>query len=60
IEKAVGKPALINFKPMQDGDVLATFADTELLVSWTSFAPTTTLEAGLRRFVEWIKKYHQY
>lgn len=60
IEKAVGKPAIINFKPMQDGDVLATYANTDLLNNWVGFSPATPLEVGLERFVEWIRGYHQY
>ena len=60
IEKAIGKPANKNFKPMQDGDVLATYADTHALNDWVGFAPATPLDVGLGRFVDWVRKYYNY
>jgi UDP-glucuronate 4-epimerase len=60
MEKAVGKPAIMNFKPMQDGDVVATYADTQALNDWVGFAPTTPLDTGLGRFVNWVREYYRY
>ncbi len=54
IEKAVGKKAVLNFLPMQPGDVLETYADIDRLNQATGFVPDTPLEEGIARFVEWF------
>jgi UDP-glucuronate 4-epimerase len=58
LENCIGKKAEKNFLPMQPGDVPATYADIDELVRDTGFAPSTPLEEGLGRFVEWYKKYY--
>lgn len=58
LEQALGKTALKSFLPMQDGDVPATCADTEALHALTGFAPATSLEAGVKRFVAWYLDYY--
>ena len=60
LEAALGKKALIEFAPMQPGDVRATYADTERLARATGFAPSTSLEAGLAEFASWFKGYYGY
>ncbi len=60
MEKAIGKRAIMNFKPMQDGDVLATYANTSALNDWVGFAPSTPLGVGLSRLVEWVREYYDY
>jgi UDP-glucuronate 4-epimerase len=45
-------------KPMQPGDVKATYADTSALRRAVGFAPSTPLETGLARFAEWFKSYY--
>lgn len=57
LEQAVGKPAMIEYKPMQAGDVTATYADIEELHRDTGFYPSTPIEEGLLRFVDWYKEY---
>jgi UDP-glucuronate 4-epimerase len=57
LEKALGRAALKEMRPMQPGDVPATYADTRLLEDLTGFAPSTPLEAGLERFAAWLKRY---
>ncbi len=42
---------------MQDGDVPATYADVDDLVKDVGFKPSTTIEEGLARFVEWYLSY---
>ena len=59
IEEAVGKKAIKNFLPMQDGDVPSTCADVSELESWTSFRPNTPVKEGVRRFVEWYRMYYK-
>nr|WP_295941658.1 NAD-dependent epimerase [uncultured Acidovorax sp.] len=60
MEDAIGKDAIKNFKPMQAGDVLATYADTRSLREWVNFAPSTPLSVGLSRFVQWVRDYYHY
>jgi UDP-glucuronate 4-epimerase len=58
IEQALGKPALKNFLPLQDGDVPATNADVTELGSWTGFKPGTAVREGVGRFVSWYRSYY--
>ena len=58
LEKALGKTAQKNFLPLQDGDVPATYADTASLHAITGFAPATSVEEGIRRFVAWYLGYY--
>ena len=58
IEEALGKKAEKNFLPMQAGDVTATHADTTELARWVDFAPSTPVREGVRRFVQWYRKYY--
>ena len=60
IERLVGKSAIINLRPMQAGDMIATYADTSLLRKTTGFEPETSLESGLERLVEWVSYYYHY
>jgi UDP-glucuronate 4-epimerase len=52
IEKALGKKGKIKFKPMQPGDVHATYANVESLFEYIQFKPTTNLEEGVQAFVD--------
>ena len=58
LEEALGKKAEINYLPMQNGDVEATFADITHLQQVTGFTPSTTLEKGIPEFVRWYREYH--
>ena len=55
LEQALGREAIKEFKPMQPGDVLATFADTAQLQAWVEFSPKTSLKDGIGKFVTWYK-----
>lgn len=55
IEEALGKKARINRLPMQPGDVKQTYADVTKAVERLGYQPKTEIEAGLARFVEWLK-----
>ena len=59
IERALGKTAEKNLMPLQDGDVPATYADVDALKSWVGFAPATSIETGIGRFVEWYRAYYK-
>lgn len=58
IENACNKKAIIKYLPMQDGDVLKTYADIDDLYKKTSFKPLTKLEDGIGKFVDWYKSYY--
>jgi len=60
IEAAVGKTARKEMREMQAGDVPATYADIDDLVRDVGFRPSTPLETGIRRFVEWFRDYYNY
>jgi UDP-glucuronate 4-epimerase len=57
LERALGKKAKLEMKPMQPGDVKATYADTLALQKAVGFAPSTPLDAGLERFAAWFRQY---
>lgn len=60
IEDAVGKKAEKNMMGMQDGDVVATYANIDALVDAVGFKPATPLKEGIYKFVDWYKNYHGY
>jgi UDP-glucuronate 4-epimerase len=57
LEKALGKTAIRNLLPIQPGDVPDTYADVSDLEHDLGFKPHTSVEEGVRRFVEWYKTY---
>ena len=57
IERAVGVPAKKIFEGMQAGDVPATYANVDDLVRDYDYKPSTTIDDGVRRFVEWYRTY---
>lgn len=59
LEEKLGRKAIKNFLPLQDGDVLETFADVEDLAQLTGFRPKTSPEEGIGRFVNWYKQYYK-
>ena len=58
VEHQLGKKARIEFAPMQPGDVQATYACTEKLRAEIGYAPSTTIETGVERFVAWYRAHY--
>jgi UDP-glucuronate 4-epimerase len=58
IEQACGRKAIRELHPMQPGDVFETFADIEAISNDLGYAPTTSIEIGLPKFVDWYRTYH--
>ena len=58
IEQATGRKAVLDLLPMQPGDVPATYADITAISRDLGYAPTTSIEVGVPRFVEWYRGYH--
>jgi UDP-glucuronate 4-epimerase len=59
LEEKIGRKAKMNFLPMQPGDVPATYADIEELAQTIHYRPSTPIEVGVGRFVDWYREYHK-
>ncbi|MDQ1355535.1 MAG: UDP-glucuronate 4-epimerase [Acidobacteriota bacterium] len=58
IEKNLGKKAEKKLLPLQQGDMKETSADTQELLEYTGFQPSTSIETGIAKFVEWYLNYY--
>src|SRR5690349_19442424 len=58
LEKALGRKAEKRMREMQPGDVPATYADVDDLARDVGFKPSTPLETGVQRFVDWYREYY--
>lgn len=59
LENSIGQQAIKEYKPMQPGDVEATYADVDSLKRWTGKEPMVNLTDGINRFVAWYKVWSQ-
>lgn len=59
IEQACGQAADKRLLPMQPGDVRDTYADISAIQRDLGFAPSTKIDEGIPRFVDWYRHYHQ-
>lgn len=59
LEDCLGRKARLEMLPMQPGDVQATTADVADLERDVGFRPATTVETGVRNFVEWYRQYYR-
>ncbi len=59
IEANLGKKAMKNFMPLQPGDVPATYANVDDLMTDAGFKPATSIEDGIARFVKWYREYYK-
>jgi UDP-glucuronate 4-epimerase len=58
LETALGRKAIRNLLPIQPGDVPATFADITDLQRDVGFRPSTPIEVGVPKFVEWYREFY--
>jgi UDP-glucuronate 4-epimerase len=58
LERALGREAEKKLLPLQDGDVVATYAQTAALQEEFGFVPTTSITEGIARFVDWYRSYY--
>lgn len=58
IEKHIGKEAKKEFLPMQKGDVYQTYADVSDLERDFNFKPVTSLDVGIKRFIDWFLPFY--
>jgi len=59
LEECLGKKAEKNMLPMQQGDIPSTSADTSDLAAHMGYQPSTTVEQGVRAFVDWYMDYYE-
>jgi len=59
IEKNLNKKAIIEFLPMQPGDVRESFADIDYTKQKLNYNPKTSVEQGIPQFIEWYKEYYE-
>ena len=58
IEKFLGRKASINMIPIQPGEVEKTWADVRELTAKFNYAPSTPVEEGIQRFIEWYRSFY--
>jgi UDP-glucuronate 4-epimerase len=58
LEKALEKEAIKEYLPVQQGDVIATYADVEDLYAYIGFKPETTIQQGIDKFIDWYTTYY--
>ena len=59
IEASTGKKAIKEYLPMQPGDVKKTFANIDKAGESLGFVPTTSIEEGVKKFVDWYIEYYE-
>jgi UDP-glucuronate 4-epimerase len=59
LENCLGMKAEKNLLPIQPGDLPATYADVDALVTDVGFKPNTSIEEGIEQFVKWYRSYYQ-
>jgi len=59
IEQAIGKKAIKEMHPMQQGDVPRTFADVDKLIKDYKYSPSTGMKSGIQKFIYWYKRYNK-
>ena len=59
LESALGITARKNMLPIQPGDMHSTAADTSALAAWVGFAPSTPVQTGVARFVNWYRGFYE-
>ncbi len=59
LEQALGKKAVIDPHPLPPGDVLKTYADIDATTRDLGFAPTTPIQVGVPKFIDWYREYYR-
>lgn len=59
LESALGRSAIKRMLPIQPGDMHSTAADTSALADWVGFAPSTPVQTGVARFVDWYRGFYK-
>ncbi|MEQ2528602.1 NAD-dependent epimerase [Bacillaceae bacterium CLA-AA-H227] len=59
LEKSIGKKAQKEYVPLQQGDVLETFADLQELIKDTGYKPLVKIDEGMKKFIDWYRDYYK-
>jgi UDP-glucuronate 4-epimerase len=59
IEMTTGKDAVMHMEDIQPGDVEKTWADVQELIDHYDYRPSTPVEEGIRKFVDWYRDYYK-
>ena len=59
LENELGKKAIRQYMDLQAGDVPKTYADTSKLIKLVDFKPRTSIETGIKAFVQWYREYYK-
>ena len=59
IEMKLNKKAILNFQPIQAGDVLESFADIEYSKEKLNYLPKTDIIEGIPKMIDWYLKYYE-
>ena len=60
IEQAINKKAILDYQPMQAGDVHQTWADVTKLIELTGYKPRTSIEEGVAAHTKWYLDYTKF
>jgi UDP-glucuronate 4-epimerase len=60
LEQSLGKKAELNMLPLQDGDMVATYANVDDLIQDTGYKPDTPLKVGVKNFADWFLDFYGY
>ncbi len=60
LEKELGIESIKEFKKMQPGDVISTYANCSKLENYINFKPKTNLRKGIKEFLNWYREYYKY
>ena len=55
----MGKKAIKEMYPMQQGDVPRTFADVDKLIKDYKYSPSIGMKSGIQKFIYWYKRYNK-
>ncbi len=58
LEDTLEKKAKIQYRPMREGDVIKTYADTTAIARDFGYQPKTSVKDGIKKFVDWYKEYY--
>ena len=59
IETCTGKKAELNLLPLQPGDVPDTYANVDALIQDVDYKPATTIQTGVKNFVDWYRDFYK-
>ena len=58
LEDNLGKKAILEFKPLQKGDVIRTSSDSKKISRWINYLPKTNIKVGIKNFAEWYLQFY--